>query len=164
MISLSILSFKWGMGYKKRKKEREERWHAKEAWCIVSEREKMACQRSTTKKKEKYWTQECPRKKNHIAMTSCHSNKSREGFMQEVFYFDHSPSMLHTCTILISLYDLSSPWIRCLILQYMWHKCMLPFLLPWAPHKPSLEVGWKETMPWWGYIYTMSDMRDPMEK
>ena len=59
----------------------------------------------------------------------------------------------HMCTILINMFDLSSPWILCLILQYMWHKCMLPFLLPWAPHKSSLEVGWKEAMLWWGYIY-----------
>ena len=27
------------------------------------------------------------------------------------------------------------------------------FHLPWAPHKLSLDVGWKEAMPWWGYIH-----------
>jgi len=34
--------------------------------------------------------------KNNIAMTSYHSNKRREGLMQGIFYFDHSPPMLHT--------------------------------------------------------------------
>ena len=49
----------------------------------------------------------------------------------------------HMCTILINLCDLSSPWISCLILQYMWHKCMLLLLLQWAPHKLSLECRMK---------------------
>jgi len=148
MISLSILSFKWGMGYKKRKKEREERWHAKETWRIVSKREKMVCQRSTTQKK---WTHEYPIKKkkklnNNIAMTSCHSNKRRErDLCKESFIWSSTIHAPHACTILISLYDLSSPWIHYLILQYMWHMCMLSFYLPWAPHKLSLEVGWKES-------------------
>ena len=63
-------------------------------------------------------------------------------------------SLFHTrAQILISLYDLTSPWINYLILQYMWHMCMLPFYLPWAPHNLSLEVGWKEAMLWWGYIH-----------
>jgi len=63
-------------------------------------------------------------------------------------------SLFHTrAQILINLYDLTSPWINYLILQYMWHMCMLPFYLPWSPHNLSLEVGWKEAMLWWGYIH-----------
>ena len=167
MISLSsIFQMRHGL-FKKREREK-----------------KMACPRSMTQKKQrknghinvhekkrKKWTHQCPWKKKkkerqekkyiYIAMSSCYPNKG-ERFIKGVFHSTiHLP---HICTILINLCDLSSPWIHCLILQYMWLKCMLPFSLPCTPHKLSLEVGWKEAMPWWGYIYTMSDMRDPMEK
>ena len=117
----------------------------------------------------KKWTHEYPIKKekklnNNIAMTSCHSNKRRErDLCKESFIWSSTIHAPHACTILISLYDLSSPWIHYLILQYMWHMCMLSFYLPWAPHKLSLEVGWKEVMLWWD-VYTLNDMSDPMEK
>ena len=104
----------------------------------------------------KKWTYPCPWKKEkkekyiYIAMTSCYPNKG-ERFIKGVFHsLIHLP---HMCTILINLCDLSSPWIHYLILRYMWHKCLLPFLLPWAPHKLSLEVGWKQAMLWWGHIH-----------
>ena len=84
--------------------------------------------------------------------------KERERFIKGVFHSItiHLP---HLCTILINLFDLLSPWIHCLILQYMWHKCMLPFFLPWAPHKPSLEVGWKEAKPRWEYRHSERNER-----
>ena len=85
-------------------------------------------------------------------MSSYYPNKRERDPQRE--YFISTIHLPHTCTILISLYDLSYAWIHCLILQYMWHKSMLPFLLPRAPYKPSLEVGWKEAMPWWGYIHS----------
>ena len=55
---------------------------------------------------------------NNIAMSSCYPNKGeRERFIKGVFHSSiHLP---HMCTILINLCDLSSPWIHCLILQYM---------------------------------------------
>jgi len=43
--------------------------------------------------------------------------------------------------------------IQFLIFQYMWYKCILLIHLPWALHKLSLEVGWKESILWWGYIH-----------
>ena len=107
---------------------------------------------------QKKWTHQYPWKKRekkeniyiYIAMSSCYPNKG-ERFIKGVF---HSIIYLpHMCTILISLFDLSSPWTHFLISQYMWHKCMIPFLLPWAPDKLSLEVGWKQAMLWWGYIH-----------
>ena len=66
MISLSLVSFKCGMGYSKKKKKKEKRWHAQEAW--------------PQKKVRKKWTHQCPwkkkRKKNiYIAMSSCYPNK-----------------------------------------------------------------------------------------
>ena len=43
-------------------KKREERWHAKEAWPTVSEREKMVCQRSTTPEKKRKRKDGVPKK------------------------------------------------------------------------------------------------------
>jgi len=132
---LSLVSFNWGMGYRKEK------------------REKMACPRSMTQKKT--LDTEGPRKKNiYIVMLPCPHVIQIKG--REIHKKEYSISTIHLphmCTILINMFDLSSPWIRCLILQYMWHKCMLPFLLPWALDKLSLEVGWKQAMLWWGYIH-----------
>ena len=130
--ALSLVSFNWGMGYRKEK------------------REKMACPRSMTQKKT--LDTEGPRKK--IVILPCPHVIQIKG--KEIHKKEYSISTIHLphmCIILINMFDLSSPWIRCLILQYMWHKCMLPFFLPWAPHKPSLEVGWKQAMLWWGYIH-----------
>ena len=77
----------------------------------MSKRGKMACKRSMThseqerkdgvpnnhdKKKFGHMNvQEKKKKKKNIVMTSCHSNKRREGFLQGVFYFDH-PSSIFT--------------------------------------------------------------------
>ena len=113
----------------------------------------MACPRSMTQKNghinvhEKKRRREKEEKKiqpcTHVIQT-----KEREIHRRSISF---PSSTFHMCTILINLFDLSSPWIHCLILQYMWHKCMLPFLLTRDPHKLSLEVGWKQAMLWWGY-------------
>ena len=114
----------------------------------------MACPRSMTQKKT--LDTEGPRKKYiYIVILPCPHVIQIKG--REIHKKEYSISTIHLphmCTILINMFDLSSPWILCLILQYMWHKCMLPFPLSWAPHKPSLEVGWKEAKPWWGYIHS----------
>ena len=115
---------------------------------LKKKREKMACPRSMTQKKT--LDTEGPRKKINIVILPCPHVIQIKG--REIHKKEYSISTIHLphmCTILINMFDLSSPWIFCLILQYMWHKCMLPFFLPCAPHKPSLEVGWKEAKPWW---------------
>ena len=102
----------------------------------------MASPRSMTQKKLDTWKS----KKKERAMSSCYPNKGERDSWKE-YFIPFPPSTIHLphmCTILINLCDLSSPWICCLILQYMWCKCMLPFQLTWAPHKLSLEVGWKK--------------------
>ena len=109
----------------------------------------MACPRSMTQKK-----MDTSMSMKKIVILPCPHVIQIKG--REIHKKEYSISTIHfphMCTILINMFDLSSPWILCLILQYMWHKCMLPLLLPWAPHKTSLEVGWKEAMPWWGYIH-----------
>ena len=93
------------------------------------------------------------KKKIYIVISPCPhviQIKGREIHKKE--YSISTNHLPHMCKILINLCDLSSPWIHCLILQYMWRKCMLSFLLPWAPYKLSLEVGWKQAMLWWGHI------------
>jgi len=130
------------------------------------EREKMACPRSMTQKKMDTSMPMKKRMKKIVILPCPHviQIKGREIHKRSIPFPSSTIHLPHMYTILIILFDLSPPQILCLILQYMWHKCMLPLLLPWAPHKPYLEVGWKQAMPWWGYIYTMSNMRDPMEK
>ena len=117
----------------------------------------MACPRSMTqkkKKRKKNFGHRRSKKKNIVILPCPHVIQIKGGEIHKKEYSISTIHFPHMCTILINMFDLSSPWIHCLILQYMWHKCMLPFPLPWAPHKPSLEVWWKQAMPWWGYIYT----------
>jgi hypothetical protein len=104
-------------------------------------------------KKGKKWTHECPRKKrNNIAMSSCHSNKGERVSCKESFILIiHHPFCIHVHNLdqlLICHLHGSIIWFC-----NMWHMCILPFYLPWAPHKLSLEVARKEAMPWWGYIH-----------
>ena len=104
--------------------------------------------------KKKLWTQKV-QEKIYIVILPCPHVIQIKG--REIHKKEYSISTIHLphmCIILINMFDLSSPWIRCLILQYMWYKSMLPFFLPWVPQKPSIEVGWKEAKPWWGYIHS----------
>ena len=86
-----ILQMRHGLYIKKR----EERWHAKEAWPTVSKREKMACQRNTTKKMDTK-VQEKIRERNNIAMFSSHSNKGEGDSCNEPFILIiHHPCSTH---------------------------------------------------------------------
>jgi Flp pilus assembly protein TadB len=97
-----------------------------------------------------------------IAMSLCFPNKGQRYSWKECFIFViHFPN---TCTVLINSYDLSSPWIQFLVCNiYIYicvcvcvcvrerererererNKCMLPNLLPWAPHKPTFRSRMK---------------------
>ena len=91
-----------------------------EAWAIEKKkREKMACPRSMTQKKT--LDTEGPRKKNiNIVILPCPHVIQIKG--REIHKKEYSISTIHLphmCTILINMFDLSSPWIHCLILRYM---------------------------------------------
>ena len=76
---------------------------------------------SVVQRKKNIWTHKGPKKikkiNNSIAMSSHYPNKRERDPQRE--YFISTIHLPHTCTILINLYDMSSAWIHCLILQYM---------------------------------------------
>ena len=87
-------------------------WHG----LFKKKREKMACPRSMTQKKT--LDTEGPRKKIiNIVILPCPHVIQIKG--REIHKKEYSISTIHLCTILINMFDLSSPWIRCLILRYM---------------------------------------------
>ena len=89
------------------------------------------------------------RKKN-IAMSLCYPNQG-ERFIKGVFHFHHPFSIhVHNIDQLVWFVISMDPLFDFII--YVTHVHF--FYLPWAPHKLSLEVGWKETMLWWAYIHT----------
>ena len=88
-----------------------------------------------------------------IAMSSCYPNKGeRERFIKGVLHFHHPFSThVHNLDQLVWFVISMDLLFDFAINVTQVHASIS---LPWAPHKLSLEVGWKEAMPWWGYIHS----------
>ena len=138
MISLSsILQMRHGLSKKK--------------W------EKMACPRSMTQKK---WTQQCPwkkrekKEKKYIHIYPCPhviQIKKREIHKRSISYHHPPSTYVHDLDQFIWFVISMDPLFDFAIYVTQVHAS---FLLPWAPDKLSLEVGWKQAILWWGYIHS----------
>ena len=85
-------------------------------------------------------------------MSSCYPNKGeRERSIEGVFHFHHPPFICAQSwsTYLICHLHGSIVWF-CNICDT---SACFYFHLPLAPHKLSLEVGWKQAILWWWYIH-----------
>jgi len=141
------------MGYKKRVKI----WHTKEAWPTVSEREKMAYQRSTTQKKE-------IEEKRHSHVLKKNKKKERRIIHKGVSIlsttFIHVLILIWLCDWFFSFDPVFDFAIHVIQVWLIFHT------LPWAPHIAiiSSRVKKRQVKCLGEDIYTLSDMRESNEE